>query len=68
MEDNWTNVYSTNKPYQADIIIELLDEKGIVGVVINKEDSSYLSFGLAEVYVNKNDEENALSIIKSSTL
>jgi len=68
MEDNWTMVYSTNKLYQADIIIELLDEKGIAGVVINKEDSSYLSFGFAEVYVNKNDEENALSIIKSSTL
>jgi len=68
MEDNWTMVYSTNKLYQADIIIELLDEKGITGVVINKEDSSYLSFGFAEVYVNKNDEENALSIIKSSTL
>ena len=68
MEDNWTMVYSTNKLYQADIIIELLDEKGIAGVVVNKEDSSYLSFGFAEVYVNKNDEENALSIIKSSTL
>ena len=68
MEDNWTMVYSTNKPYQADIIIELLDEKGIAGVVINKEDSSYLSFGFAEVYINKNDEENALLIIKSSKL
>jgi hypothetical protein len=68
MEENWTLVYSTNKPYQADIIIELLDENGIVGVTINKEDSSYLTFGFVEVYVNDNDAERALSIIKSSEL
>ena len=68
MEDNWTKVYSTDKPYQAEMIVEMLDENGIVGVVINKEDSSFLSFGAVEVYVNKDDEERALSIIKSSEL
>ncbi len=68
MEDNWTKIYSTDKLYQADMIIELLDENEIVGVVINKEDSSFLSFGAIEVYVNKDDEEKALSIIKSAEL
>jgi hypothetical protein len=68
MEENWNLVYSTNKPYQADIILELLNENGIVGVIINKEDSSYLTFGLVEVYVNISDEEKALSIIKSAEL
>jgi hypothetical protein len=68
MEDNWTMVYSTDKPYQADIIIELLNEKGIVGVTNNKEDSLFLNFGFIEVYVNKNNKEYASSIIKSSAL
>ena len=68
MEEDWIKIYSTTKPYQADLIIELLDENGIVGVVMNKEDSSFLSFGAIDVYVNKEFEEQALSIIKSSEL
>jgi hypothetical protein len=67
MEEGWIKVYKTDKKYQADIIIELLDENGITGVVMDKKDSSYM-FGNIEVYVPAENEEQALTIIKSSNL
>ena len=68
MEEGWTKVYSTDKPYQADIVLEVLEENDIVGVVLNKKDSSYTFFGFTEVYVNKDDAEKAKEIIKTSDL
>jgi hypothetical protein len=68
MEEGWKKVYSTDKPYQAKIVIELLDENGIAGVEINKKDSSYLAFGNAEVFVKEEDFENAKEIINQSKL
>jgi hypothetical protein len=62
MEEGWIKVYKTDKKYQADIIIELLDENGITGVVMDKKDSSYM-FGNIEVYVPAENEEQALTII-----
>lgn len=67
MEEGWIKVYKTDKKYQADIIIELLDENGIRGVILDKKDSSYM-FGNVEIYVAQEFEEKALTIIKSSNL
>jgi hypothetical protein len=68
MEAGWTKIYTTDKPYQADILVELLDENNITGVSVNKKDSSYLAFGEDEVYVKDEDAENAKTIIKASGL
>jgi hypothetical protein len=68
MEEGWKKVYTTDKPYQAEILIELLDENKILGVVINKKDSSYLAFGNAEVFVKEEDTEKAKEIINQSKL
>lgn len=68
MEQGWVKVYKTDKAYQADIIIELLDENGIMAVKMNKRDSSYLAFGNIEVYVEEEYAEKALQIIKESAL
>ncbi len=68
MEEDWQMIFSTDKPYQADIILELLDENGIKGVIMNKKDSSYSSFGATEVYVKKDDEEKSIKIVKSANL
>jgi len=67
MEAGWTKVYITDKPYQADMVIELLEENNITGVSLNKKDSS-LSFGNDEVYVKDEDEEKAKIIINASGL
>jgi hypothetical protein len=66
MEAGWTKIYTTDKPYQADMLVELLEENDIAGVSVNKKDSSYLAFGEDEVYVKDEDVEKA-EIIKNNS-
>jgi hypothetical protein len=54
-KEQWEMVYSTNAGYQAEILKALLEEENIVSIVVNKQDSSYLSFGEVEVYVKSED-------------
>ena len=68
MEAGWSKIYTTDKPYQADMLVELLEENSIVGVSVNKKDSSYLAFGEDEVYVKDEDVEKAKVIINESGL
>ena len=68
MEEGWIKIYTTDKAYQADMLIELLDENEIKGVIINKRDSSNIAFGNIAVFINKEDKDKALAIIKNSEL
>ena len=54
-KEQWEKVYGTNAGYQAEILKALLEEENIVSIVVNKQDSSYLSFGDVEVYVKSED-------------
>jgi len=54
-KEQWEKVYGTNVEYQAEILKALLEEENIVSIVVNKQDSSYLSFGEIEVYVKSED-------------
>jgi len=65
MEDNWVSVYSTDKPWQAEIAKQVLTENGIEAVVMNKQDSSYHVFGEAEVYVSSGDVEKSKELLKN---
>jgi hypothetical protein len=47
----WEVVYSTNLMYKAEIMRGLMEEEGIQAVIVNKQDSSYISFGEIEVMV-----------------
>ena len=51
MEKGWVIAYTTNMEFQAEIFKEVLRDNGIEAQIINKMDSSYLSFGEIEVYV-----------------
>jgi len=51
MEKDWVTVYSTDKPYQAEILKRILEDHDIEAVIINKLDSSYQTFGDVELYV-----------------
>jgi hypothetical protein len=64
MEDNWVVIYSSDKPWQAEIAKQVLADNGIEAVVINKRDSSYTAFGDAEVYVANEDAEKGRILIK----
>lgn len=54
MEKGWSQIYSTNQMFQAEIFKQVLADNGIEAIIINKMDSSYKAFGEIEVYV-KND-------------
>ncbi len=64
MEENWISVYTTEQPWQAEIAKQILSENGIDSVVINKRDSSLLSFGEVQVYVSQEDSEKSKELLK----
>ncbi len=65
MEESWVKIYSSDKPYQAELARQVLEENGIQAVVINKKDSSYLMFGETELYVSQDDVIKAKQLIKT---
>ena len=65
MEDNWKSVYSTDKPWEAEIAKQVLFDNGIEAVIINKRDSSYLNFGDVEVFVTKDNAIPSIELLKN---
>ncbi len=63
MED-WTLIYTSNKIQEVYYIKELLEDKGIVSVIVNKQDSIYL-FGEIELYVPREEAFSATQIINN---
>ena len=47
----WFKLYATRNYAEASIIKGVLEENSIEAVVLNKMDSSYLSFGDIEIHV-----------------
>lgn len=68
MEKDWKCIFTTDEPYQAELIKQMLNNNNINAVVINRQDSSYQTFGSAEVYVNLEDESEALNLIKKTDI
>ena len=68
MEKGWTLVYTVGKSYQAELCIDLLEESGTTGVVINKKDTSYKSFGEYEIYVPEDKAEKARALLQKSEI
>ena len=66
MENNWVKVYTTENPVTAEIIKQGLIENDIAAVIMNKKDSSYQTFGIIEVLVNKKDADAAEAYINST--
>jgi len=68
MENNWIKVYTTENAYTAEIIKQALVENDIPAVVLNKQDSSYKSFGVLTVMVRPEDFEKANTYILDNEL
>lgn len=66
MENNWTKVYTTDDPVTAEIVKQGLIENDIAAIVMNKRDSSYLTFGVIEVLVNQKDFDRADAFINAA--
>lgn len=63
MTSNWVKVYTTDDQYKAEILKQGLIAADISAVVMNKQDSSYKSFGLLTVFVNATDYDKAIEYI-----
>ena len=64
-QNKWITLLKTSKPYQLNLIKGRLLENEIHAVIINKIDSSYLSFGEAELKVLASDFEKAYEILNN---
>jgi hypothetical protein len=62
MKDDKQIVYTTNKPYEVELIKKYLADHDIISFSINKQDSSY-HFGEIELYVNREDFLRAKRLI-----
>ena len=63
VEKNWDKIFVSTNPNLVDLFIQLLEEKNIKSVAINKKDSSYTIFGNIELYVKDTDMEKGKEII-----
>ncbi len=63
MEQNLVHIYSTDKPYTAELIRHMLINRNIGAFLVNKRDSTY-KFSDVELYVNRDDVIRAIMLIK----
>ncbi len=59
----WTCIYKTAKRFEAEAIRGNLESSDIPCVILNKQDSSYLAFGLIEIHVPENKRKAAELIL-----
>ena len=64
MEKGWKDVFLTAHEYKATIAKDILENAGLKVVIMNQHDSAYQSFGDFMVYVEENDEQKALELLK----
>ncbi|MHB8208061.1 putative signal transducing protein [Mucilaginibacter sp.] len=63
MEKNWVKIYKSTNFYQSEIVKQMLLQHNIAAVLLNKQDSSYRSFGNIEVYVHQEDFDHAIELL-----
>lgn len=63
-ETKWSKIYETQDAIDAEIIVTMLREHQIDAVSMNKRDSSYLAFGMIEVYCQSENTIAALHLIQ----
>lgn len=66
MTNHWTKIFTSSNVVEASLVVTMLQENGIEAVELNKLDSSYLSFGLIEVYCRPEKTVAALHLINDS--
>lgn len=64
MEKNWKEVLVTAQEYRAEIARDILENNGIVDVMLNQKDSAFASFGTISILVPEEFESQALELLK----
>lgn len=63
--NNWTKIFSSKEEHKAEIVKDILSDKGFEPVIVNKKDTAYNFFGEYEVYVAPKDTVMALRVIEN---
>ena len=63
-EQEWINIFETTKMHQALIVQSTLQAHEIESVILNKQDSSYITLGEIHVMVKLEDSVDAVNIIE----
>jgi type III secretory pathway lipoprotein EscJ len=66
MASDFSKVYETGNPLDAELTLQLLQENGIEATLLNKRDSSYQAFGVIEIYCHTNQVIQALHLINNN--
>ena len=61
---DWRKIFSSQNPFQAELVRDVLEGNDFQAITVNKQDSAYGVFGEIEVYVPKESVLPALKIIK----
>lgn len=64
--NDWQVVFSTGQAYQAYIVKDILKDHEIEAVVVDKQDSFYVTVGEIEVYVEPGNVIKAKHLIKKA--
>jgi len=63
--NNWTSIFESKHEYKAEIVKDVLADKGYDTVILNKKDTAYNIFGQYEVHVATEDVVRALRIVEN---
>ena len=66
--EKWKCVFTTDQEYQAELVKGYLTNENIEAVIFNKKDSAYTFYGYVEVYVQPEDENLAVELIKEKKI
>ena len=59
----WKSIYRTKDRIKAEIVKDVLEDRGITAVLVNKQDSAYVVLGEFEIHVPGDEVMEAIKII-----
>lgn len=59
----WKSIYRTKDRIKAEIVKDVLEDRDITAIIVNKQDSAYVVLGELEIHVPLEEVMEALKII-----
>ncbi|MFH0896363.1 MAG: DUF2007 domain-containing protein [Bacteroidota bacterium] len=67
MDKDWAIIFSAEDFYKVELYRSLLEENGIESIVINKQDSMYVTINAGiELYVKRDNVIQAMHLLENS--
>ena len=63
--NNWIMVFESKQEYKVEIVKDVLSDRGLEPVIVNKKDTAYNIFGQYEVHVASEHAVRAIRVIEN---